>query len=177
MCNTSRVLSACHGMKKIHIVYILKKSPTKMPVAFHLLVISIYVYVKSGSTCKEGVMLRHHISTAAQNMDLLWILWFYCDITAVINKMSDQVEHQKIAINISIICYMLSHHWISILHTGPLSFNKDAFFCIGTYCMLLNKIFVDSEFGLLLCPFLVVFALKPHPLGVCLAGISSTCSN
>lgn len=40
--------------------------------------------------------------------------------------------------------------------------------------VLFNKIFVESKFGLLLRPFLVAFALKPHPLRVCLADISNT---
>lgn len=32
-----------------------------------------YIYVKSGSTCKEVAMLCYHISKAAQNMDLLGV--------------------------------------------------------------------------------------------------------
>lgn len=67
-----------------------------MPDVVHLLVISIYAYVKSGSTGKDAAMLRRHVSTAAQNVDLLWALWSYRDFAAGKGKMSDQMEHQKI---------------------------------------------------------------------------------
>lgn len=63
--------------KKIHMhVSGNKKMSLKIKnYCFHLLV-SIYIYTKSRSTCKEGAVLRHHVSVVAQNEDLLRFLDF-----------------------------------------------------------------------------------------------------
>lgn len=55
-----------HKMKliQIHIWFHLKKNK-------HL------YCIQSGSTCKEVTTLCHHIHTAAQNINLLGVLWFY----------------------------------------------------------------------------------------------------
>lgn len=41
---------------------------------WHSLIIRIYSYIKSGSSCEEEVILCHHISTVAKNVDLLEVL-------------------------------------------------------------------------------------------------------
>lgn len=45
--------------------------------------ISIYIHIKSSSTCKKAAIMRHQISTVAQNL--------HPDIAAHIRQMSDQV--------------------------------------------------------------------------------------
>lgn len=37
---------------------------------FHLLIISIRIYINSGSACKKAAILCHQISIVAQNVDL-----------------------------------------------------------------------------------------------------------
>lgn len=38
---------------------------------FHSIIISINVYIKSGSTCKEAAMLQQHVSAVVQNVGQL----------------------------------------------------------------------------------------------------------
>lgn len=45
-----------------------KVTKNKYLLCFHSLIISIYINVSSGSTCKEAAILNHHVSTVAQNM-------------------------------------------------------------------------------------------------------------
>lgn len=40
---------------------------------FHLLMISVYIYIKNGSTCQEAAILCDHLSTVAQNVDVIRI--------------------------------------------------------------------------------------------------------
>lgn len=60
-----------------------------------------HAWVKSGSFCKEAAILRHHISTVAQNVDLLRVLRFHSNTTASVRKMGDHVGHQKTMINLA----------------------------------------------------------------------------
>lgn len=64
---TRKYICTFHGIKK--------SLKTKNDYVFHLPV-SIYIYIKSRSTCKEGAILRHHVSVVAQNEDLLRFLDF-----------------------------------------------------------------------------------------------------
>lgn len=63
--------------------------------SFHLLIMSIHIYIKSGSTNKEATILRQHISTVAQKADLLGggvshvtlqLVWEKCEIKGGIRK-------------------------------------------------------------------------------------------
>lgn len=47
---------------------------SKKSVAFHLLIMTFYIYIKSRFPCKEAARLRHRISTVAQNVDLFGVL-------------------------------------------------------------------------------------------------------
>lgn len=38
---------------------------------FHSLIMRIYIYIESSSSCKDVAILCPHTSTVAQNMDLL----------------------------------------------------------------------------------------------------------
>lgn len=40
---------------------------------YHLPITSIYIYMTSGSAWKEAAILLHHVSTVAQNVDLLGV--------------------------------------------------------------------------------------------------------
>lgn len=51
------------------------------------LIISIYTDIKSRSTSQEAAMLLHQVSAAAQEVDLLGVCWFHCDITAARRQM------------------------------------------------------------------------------------------
>lgn len=53
----------------------------------HSLILGIYIYIRSGSTCQEVAVLHHHTSTVAQNAALLRLSCFYPDITAGKRKM------------------------------------------------------------------------------------------
>lgn len=73
---------------------------------FHLLITSLYIYMKIASACMERPC---RVSTAAQNVDLRRVqpfiyLFSLPDITAAIKKkkMRDQVGHQETGINIRV---------------------------------------------------------------------------
>lgn len=54
------------------------------------MLISICIYIESGSTCQEAAILCHNVSTVGQNVDLLRISGFYADITAGLKNMWDE---------------------------------------------------------------------------------------
>lgn len=80
--------------------------PLIINTCFHSLTISISVYINSRSACQEAAMLCHHVSTAAQNMDLLRVSGFYLDITAGVK---DVCAMREIYLD-SFACNMVSYH-------------------------------------------------------------------
>lgn len=61
-----------------------------------------------------ATILRHNVSTVVQNVALLRVMSFYADITTHLKKVRDQVGHQKMGINIGIVCRMLSSHQMQL---------------------------------------------------------------
>lgn len=50
---------------------LIKSQKNEQLLAFHTLIISISVYIKSGFTCKAAAVLHQH-SAVAQKMSLFW---------------------------------------------------------------------------------------------------------
>lgn len=59
---------------------------------------------------KNKHILGHHVSTVAQNMDLLRTSGFYCEIVAGTTKMNSQEGHLKTRIKITIVFNILSYY-------------------------------------------------------------------